>query len=470
MAITKVTAIIGGTSYPLTLVGGVWTAEIPSSGLSVGTMGINLTAVNSTGYTTKGYAEFEVEPEKTPPTVRIESPSPDSWINNSKPAITFVATDNAGGSGVDLESTKVWVDDNPGSVKDITSVAITNGYRCIYTPSTALSDGVHVFRVQVSDNAGNVSQASSQQFRVDVNAPNLSVSEPQEGSFTNNPRVSVSGSASDIGAGLREVLVNGSPVELESDGSFSTTVQAIDGLNTISVVAYDNTGKSATVSRSIILDRTPPSILGISIAPDFSYWNQFIVTVTLEDPGEYAAKELVSGSCNSSPLSFSEISKNVWAASVPRSELYAIEVTATDAAGNSSSESIRFDNGYDLRWDWTYQDFLNYWDLNRIETATKSIRGWLHRLGYTSGTLPLKTDWVMSDVCRRHDMDRVKQNVDALQFFPMQDWVPIEYRDSVDSLQVNAIEFDLWLVDFWLVKAELTSTIHSDMINSGMWP
>ena len=470
MAITKVIANVAGVPYTLSLQNGVWKATIPSSQLSVGKVGVNLSATNSVGMETKDYREFTVVPEKTPPTVVITSPQPDSWHENNLQPLAFSITDNVMGSGVNLQATKLSVDGVAIPMSTVVGEPISNGYKCTHNPSKPWSDGQHTLSIQAQDLAGNLSAVYSVTFRVDANAPTLELTSPPDGYFTNNSNIRVSGSSSDLGAGLKEVRVNGSVVSTDQDGNFSTTVKLSDGLNTITVVATDLLDKSATISRQVILDQTPPAISTIYMAPYFSDWLRFKVVVVLGNPGAYSSPETVVGSCNGEPLAFSEDSPNVWSAVVDRSEKYAVEVTAQDQAGNSVTRQIEFSNGYDLRWDWTYQDFLNFWDLNRIETATKRLRKWLESRGYRAGSLAIKDDWYRDDHTELDGMNRIRSNVDALQFFPIPGWIPIEYRDTVDSLQVNAIEFDLWLVDNWLVKAELSDFIHSDMIHSGMWP
>lgn len=473
MAITSVSIKLGDSTYPLSLVNGVWTAQVPADGVQPGTVYMELTAVNSAGYSTREYKLVEILPEQTPPVVDITSPIPDSWNSSLRQPILFTATDNSGGSGVDISATEITIDGAPSPLDGLSYEAIDNGYSCTYTPLTDLSEGAHTATVTVVDYAENRSDTASITFKIDAKSPDLAIINPPDGYFTNQTTVEVTGTAVDLGAGLNNVTVNGEEVTVSETGEFSKTVDISEGQNIINVVATDLLGKSAEITRTVVKDTTPPNILRIEIAPDMDgtpFWAGFTLTVTLADPGQYAAKEMVTCICNGEVVEFAEVSPNVWEGVANRVDGYTVEITATDAAGNISKKSVYFDNGFGLKWDWTSDDYFNFWDANRVEFVTNYLRKWLESRGYYAGSLPTKFDWTDVGIPNREKMDGMRKNVEDLKFVNLKDWREIVYLNVFTADQLNAIEWDLRLVDLWNWLAEKTLVPYSDTIYSGMWP
>ena len=457
MAITTVSIKLGDKTYPLTLVNGAWTAELPADGVQPGITYAEFTATNDAGYQTKEYKKLEILPERTPPVVAITSPTEDSWNSSYRQPIVFDATDNVGGSGVNPDSIVLTIDGETKENANISSVEIENGYTFTYTPPSDLSEGGHNATVQISDYAGNVSNVASVQYNIDVNAPDLSLTSPPVDYYTNKSTVDVIGTAVDYGVGLKSVTINDQEVTVGEDGSFSLTVDISEGRNIIRVVATDLLDKSVTIERNVVVDTTAPEIVSVEIEPfmdGFPFWEKFLVTVTLKDPGEFAAKETVEVKCNKEDVVFTETETNVWKGYVTHSDGYNLEITAFDAAGNRTSEAVYFDNGFGLRWDWTVDDYLNYWDMNRIQFVTSYLRRWLEERGYLAGNLPIKYDWNEVDIPNRTKVDEARKNVDALKFANFKDWREILYLNIVNDEQMNAIEWDLRLLDLWLMLSE----------------
>lgn len=472
MAITSVSIKLGDSTYPLSFANGAWTAQVTADGVQPGQVYAELIATNDAGYITREYRLVEILPEQTPPVVEITSPSPDSWNSSLRQPVQFTATDNADGSGVNIEATEITVDGIPATPDGLSYDQIDNGYSCTYTPQSDFSEGPHTVAVTAVDYVGNRSETVSVTFKIDANAPDLAITHPPDNFFTNQGTVEVTGTAIDYGAGLDSVTVNGTPVEVV-DGAFSTTVDVVEGGNTITVIATDLLGKQAQIVRTVVKDTTPPNILSIEISPNMDgtpFWAGFILTVTLADSGQYAAKEMVACICNGEVVEFTEVSPNVWEGVASRADGYAVEITATDAAGNISKKAVYFDNGFGLRWDWTSDDYFNYWDANRVEFVTDYLRKWLESRGYYAGSLPTKFDWTSVDIPNREKMDGIRKNVEDLKFVNLKDWREIMYLNVFTADQLNAIEWDLRLIDFWNWLAEKTLVPYSGTIYAGMWP
>ena len=211
--------------------------------------------------------------EKVAPVITILSPSSGAYVSNSKQPVVFTITDEAGGSGVDLDSVAVKLDGIAVAPGTITRTTITNGYSYTYTPASAMSDGSHTVQVSASDNDGNAATTKSTTFTVDTVPPTLNVTSPTDGLVTNSSSVNVAGSTNDATSSPVTITIklNGAdqgPVTVQSSGTFSKTVILGEGSNTIVVTATDAAGKTSSVTRTVTLDTSVPTIQSASITPN----------------------------------------------------------------------------------------------------------------------------------------------------------------------------------------------------------
>lgn len=92
-------------------------------------------------------------------------------------------------------------------------------------------------------------------FTVDSLGPTLELQAPDHAQYirkndTPEPqKVTVSGTATDGGTGLKAVTVNDGVVETDADGTFETEVTLRPGLNTLNIRAVDNAGNDANALR-----------------------------------------------------------------------------------------------------------------------------------------------------------------------------------------------------------------------------
>jgi hypothetical protein len=80
---------------------------------------------------------------------------------------------------------------------------------------------------------------------IDDILPAIVISTPIDGTTVTTSSINVTGTATD-NEGVTSLTVNGNPVTLGADGSFTTTVSLTSGANTITVIATDAAGNSAT--------------------------------------------------------------------------------------------------------------------------------------------------------------------------------------------------------------------------------
>lgn len=226
--------------------------------------------------------------EKVAPVIAITSPTASALITNNTPTISFTVTDDD--SGVNPDTIGITIDSGSKVTGDaITKTAITGGYSCSYTPTTALSDGSHTVKIDASDNDGNAATQKSVTFKVDTVPPTLSVTAPVEGTITNSSAVTVTGTTNDSTSSPVTVTVKlnsgtAEEVTVNSDGSFNKALTLASGVNTITVVATDSAGKATTVTRTVTLDTGAPVIHSVTITPNpVDAGKTYIISVEVTD-------------------------------------------------------------------------------------------------------------------------------------------------------------------------------------------
>ncbi|MFQ7033454.1 MAG: Ig-like domain-containing protein [Clostridium sp.] len=82
-------------------------------------------------------------------------------------------------SGVNPATIGITIDSGSKVTGDsITKTAVTGGYECTYTPTTALADGSHTIKIDASDFDGNAATQKTVTFKIDTVPPTLSITAP----------------------------------------------------------------------------------------------------------------------------------------------------------------------------------------------------------------------------------------------------------------------------------------------------
>ena len=300
MAIKTVQAIINGQNYNLTLNAstGKWEATVTapsktSYNQSGGYYNVQIKATNDAG--TTGTADASsldglklVVKERVAPVITIVSPTTGAYVTNSKQPVVFTITDEVDGSGVDLTTLVVKLDNTAVASSTIVSTAITNGYQVTYTPATALSDGDHTVTVDVKDHDGNSATQKSTTYRIDTVPPTFNITSPVDGLITNTASLTVAGTTNDATSSPVTITIklNGTDqgtVTVGSNGSFSKSVTLKEGSNTIVVTATDAAGQTVSVTRTVKLDTSTPSITAATITPNpVDAGKTMVISVTIE--------------------------------------------------------------------------------------------------------------------------------------------------------------------------------------------
>lgn len=285
MAIKTVKATINGQEYSLTLNSstGKWEATITAPGQtsfnqSGGYYNVSIKATNDAGTSATADASTLdglklVVKERVAPVITIISPSSGAYVSNSKQPVVFTVIDETNGSGVNLSSLVVKQDGAAVASSTITSTAVSGGYQVTYTPAAALSDGSHTVTINCSDNDGNAATEKSTTYKIDTVPPTLNITAPTEGLITATAALTVAGTTNDATSSpvTVKVKLNGTDqgtVTVASNGTFTKTVQLAEGSNTIVVTATDAAGQATSVTRTVKLDSSVPSITAASITPN----------------------------------------------------------------------------------------------------------------------------------------------------------------------------------------------------------
>lgn len=247
----------------------------------------NVTTKDDTDSTLGSSLKLTVK-EVTKPTITFTAPSSGAYLTTSTPSITFTVLDETNGSGIKISSLSIVVDGGTALTNTSTGVtvtSITNGYSVTYVPQTALTDGSHTVVLNITDNDGNTATAVSRTFTIDTVPPTLSITTPANATtYTNVSSLTVVGVTNDATSSPVTATVNGTAVTVDASGNFSKTLTLTTGSNTITVIATDAAGKTSTVTRTVVLDQTAPTISAITISPNpVNVGNSYTVSITVSD-------------------------------------------------------------------------------------------------------------------------------------------------------------------------------------------
>lgn len=303
MAINKVSAIINGNIYDLSLNNetGYYEADVvapsetsynynsghyyPITIRATDEAG-NYSQIDDADYSFGDALRLRVK-EKIAPTIVISNPTESEIMSNVSPTINWTITDKE--SGVNPESIAINVDDSGDVKEEIVKTLITYGYQCEYQIKELLQDGTHTVKIKGSDNDGNESTNRVVTFVVDTTPPSLSIEFPVNNYVTNQSDITVHGKTSDVNAGIEKVTIKLNEdiereIEFDSEGNFFAPIVIEEGTNTIIVKSYDKLGLSSSITRIVTLDITAPFIHTIEIVPNpVSTGEIFTINVNVTD-------------------------------------------------------------------------------------------------------------------------------------------------------------------------------------------
>ncbi len=213
-------------------------------GLSEGTHTVEVYALDNVLNNATASVTFIVD--TTAPTVTITTPSEGQFSSSSSVSVTWSGDD----SGVGVQAYQYRI--NGGAWSSNTT---ETGH------TFDLPDGAYTVDVRVYDRANNTATDSTA-FTVDTTAPEVEISAPANGYFTNSTTVQVNWNGSDATAGVR-----GYQYRIDS-GLWSSEVLSLsnefsgltDGPHTVYVQVFDRSGNMAETNVSFTVDTVGPQL------------------------------------------------------------------------------------------------------------------------------------------------------------------------------------------------------------------
>jgi hypothetical protein len=200
--------------------------------------------------------------DTTAPTLSITSHSNNQNVTTSSITLAGSASDNgSGGNGINSVTVN-------GSAA--TGGTASGNNSANWTRNVNLSMGANTLSVVATDGAGNARTVSITINRgtADTTAPTIAVTSHSSNQVVNTATITLSGTATDSGAGgsgVTGVTVNGSAAtggtaSGNGTANWSRSVTLSAGANTITVVATDGAGNARTTPITVRLDSTAPAL------------------------------------------------------------------------------------------------------------------------------------------------------------------------------------------------------------------
>nr|WP_312026939.1 Ig-like domain-containing protein [Enterobacillus tribolii] len=352
-----VTVTVNGVSYPATVgQDGTWSVSVPAADVSAwpaGTLTITAEAANASGNASDiGHV---VKVDLSDVAVSINTVALDNVINATEKGADLVLN----GATQNVEAGQVVKVVFAGHSYD--AVVQADGSWSITVPAAdmaGLREGADQVQVSVVNQAGNTASAA-QELVVDTTAPTLTI-DPVAGDNILNAAehgqaLTLTGTSNAEAGQTVTVTVNGADytTTVNADGTWSVSgVDAsglADGTHTITASVSDKAGNPSDAGREVLVDVTVPVITINTIAGD-----------DIINAAEHGQAQLISGTCTGAAAgdtvtitlngkTYTTIldANGAWSVGVPAADItalgngqsYAVDVTVTDKAGNSSSES-----------------------------------------------------------------------------------------------------------------------------------
>ncbi|MGC9060015.1 MAG: S8 family serine peptidase, partial [Thermoplasmata archaeon] len=201
-------------------------------------------------------------------------------VDSIPPALTISSPQD--GTYISTTSVNVTGSTEPGAT------VVVNGYNAtVFSDGSfycefAVSDGALTIKVLSSDAAGNKNTKEIKVI-VDATPPVITLTNPAPNSVYNKSTVIVSGTLTE--ANLKSLTVNGYGVIVGAGGAFTYNLVLADGSGTVTVVAEDLAGNTATVTRTVVVDTTIP-VITVSSPMDASIIaNKSVIVAGTTEPG-----------------------------------------------------------------------------------------------------------------------------------------------------------------------------------------
>jgi hypothetical protein len=360
------------------------------------------------------------------PEVTVQSPQNGSFINSS--LLTCSGTYWELGSG--LSSIEYSL--NGDAWNPFTDISMDTWTLVL----TDLPDGPHILTIRCVDSVGNVGESPQISFSIYTTQPIINVTSPPN--RVNTPTIEIRGTT-DPSA---ELAVNGEPVPLFPNGSFSTTIDLIEGENSILLTATDPAGNGYRVVVDVILDTIQPG-LDVLHPLNGTWWNS--ESILIEGTTEPDAAITIEGEgvpniqgSFTFPLSLEQGNRS-------------IRIIAVDLAGNLAIRDIV------LFIDWTppvltleQPDELSVFTNHNMISVTGSAFDSALRYITIDGNIVIVPDGNFSKSVILDEGDNYIEiravdhagNLDIINLVVIQDVVPPEYDHNLEATGGDIVEIE----------------------------
>ena len=254
----------------------------------------------------------------TPPTLTVSSLADGTYTNQDTVNVSGTASDPDGLKAVTVNGQAVTVNAD-GSF----STALT------------LLPGANTITVVATDTFGT-QQTDRRTITYDPTAPVITVANPADNSTTSQAFVAVSGAVSEPSTVFVKINSDAAQAAAMSGNDFSATANLVPGINTIAIDATDLAGNVSSTKRTITYQVAQVSVAVTSPAQDFTTSNSTLnLKGTVSDGvGSPIVTIAMDGVTYSPTVKNGRFQQRL---TFTTAQQYAIIVTATDEAGNTST-------------------------------------------------------------------------------------------------------------------------------------
>jgi hypothetical protein len=258
--------------------------------------------------------------DTTKPTLTISSLADGAFTNK--------ATLNVSGNASDA-----------GGIKSVTvnGQAVTVNPDGSFSYALTLAAGANIITTIATDNAGN-QQVDTRTVTYDLTVPVLAVTAPADNSTTVQSFITVSGTTSETST----VTVSNNSGSVQSaaifGNGFSSTVNLVSGVNTIDITATDQAGNTTSAKRTVTYDNSSSkfTLAVTNPAQDITTQSSSLTLkgTVVDATSRVKVRVTMDGKTYTPEFDDGAFHQRL---TFTKAKLYAITVTATDSAGNSST-------------------------------------------------------------------------------------------------------------------------------------
>jgi hypothetical protein len=204
-----------------------------------------------------------------------------------------------------------------------------------FTTALHLHRGNNIIRVVAIDIANN-KKIDKRSIHFDPVTPHIRVIKPADNSSTAQSFITINGVVNELST-VTATVNGGSPQSAAMDGKkFNVTLNLEAGINTINITAVDLAGNTSQAKRTVVYDSVAPSLAVTSPDQDLTTEQRtLILTGTVADAlGAVTVHVSINGNTHKVPVKDGVFQRKI---TFNAAKLYAITVTATDEAGNTST-------------------------------------------------------------------------------------------------------------------------------------